>query len=356
MKRIDALKKAMAEIGIEAMLVSGAENVTYLSGFTGGDSLCLICPQANYFITDFRYTEQAANECTGFNVVMHKRPNTTINDIISGTIKSLGILKMGFEDNIMTYKTYEGLKKALGDDIELIGAGGAIEEIRKIKSNDEIKCIEKAADIADKAFSRLLPKIKTGATEMELVAELEYEMIKLGSQGKAFDTILVSGKKTSLPHGMPGDKVLEEGDFVTLDFGASIGGYKSDMTRTLVIGKAAKEQKRIYDLVYRAQINALDAVTAGVLGSVPDMVAREVFGDMAIHFGHGLGHGVGLEIHENPRLSKESEDVLQAGNIVTVEPGLYIEGWGGVRIEDTVIVTKDGCRRLTKTPKELLEL
>lgn len=354
--RINNLKIKMAEHGIEAMLISGVENVTYITGFTGGDSICLICPRGNYFITDFRYIEQAAIECSGFDIIMHKRPKPTVNDIISDTLKSSDVSKLGFEDDIMTYKNYKTLSKALGNDIELIDAGGLIETVRIAKSDFEISCIEKAAAIADAAFEKLLPKIKVGAAEMELVAELEYEMIKLGSEGKAFDTILISGTKTSLPHGIPGSKVIEDGDFVTLDFGATIKGYKSDITRTLVVGKASDEQKRIYSLVLKAQQAALGAVAAGVKGDVPDTAAREIFGDMSVHFGHGLGHGVGLEIHESPRMSQLSDDILEEGYIVTVEPGLYIKGWGGVRIEDTVVVTADGCRRLTNTPKELLEL
>ncbi len=337
---------------LDALLVSNEVNVTYMSGFTGDDSILLITLANKYMLTDFRYTEQAEKECPGFEII--KCDKAKRFEKISELLKKENIKRLGFEQHV-SYSDYEKLKAAL-EDAKLVPTDNIIEKLRYIKDEKEKSYIMKAQEIADSAFSNIIKFIKPGMTEKQVTAELEYLMKKGGADGPAFDTLLISGKKTSLPHGKPSDKKIDEGDFVTLDFGALYKGYRSDMTRTIAVGGVSERQAKIYGIVKKAQLNALKALKAGINGKVPDDAAREVIGAEGYNdnFGHGLGHGVGLEIHEEPYMGKNSKYKLEEGCIVTVEPGIYIPGWGGVRIEDTVLVTKEGCEIFTKSSKDLI--
>lgn len=357
MSRVERLRAKMRETGIDALFITDVKNVSYVSGFTGDDSYVLILNAGNYFITDFRYIEQATAECSGFEIIRHDGVKRHLYELVKELLHSHGAKKLGFEKAHVTFASYEKLMANL-TDVELVPVGEMIEELRYVKDQAEIERMRKAASIADRAFQEILHVIQPGRTEKELAAELEYYMKKFGADDIAFETILLSGVHTSLPHGKPGFKPVEEGDFITFDFGALYQGYRSDMTRTIVVGRVTPEQERIYNLVKEAQQKALDSIHAGVIGNIPDARAREVFAREGCeeYFGHGLGHGVGLLIHEEPFMGTTCTRVLEEQCVVTVEPGIYIPGWGGVRIEDTVVVTGDGCEILTLTPKDLLIL
>ena len=258
----------------------------------------------------------------------------------------------------MRCSEFAALQRALPEVKQWIPLAGRVDRLRRIKTPEEIGYMRRAEEIGDEAFEALLPLLKPGMTELEAAAELEYQMKKRGAEGFSFDTIMASGIHSSMPHAIPSGKKLEAGDFITMDFGCTYQGYCSDMTRTVVMGKADEKQKEMYGIVLRAQRAALELIRAGLPGSRVDREAREIiekagYGDC---FGHGLGHSVGLYIHEEPRLSPSDDTILEPGMIETVEPGIYVPGFGGVRIEDMVAVTEDGCENLTRSPKELLEL
>lgn len=355
MSRVERLQGKLLNANIDALLITDVKNVSYVSGFTGDDSYVIISNTANYFITDFRYIEQATAECPGFEIIRHDGSKKPLQQLINELAHNIGVKRLGFEKAHVSYASYEKLLEHL-KDIEFIPTSELVEELRYVKDQEEIDRMRKAAAIADKAFFEILKVIKPGRTEKEAAAELEYFMKKFGADDIAFETILVSGVNTSLPHGKPTDKKIEEGDFITFDFGALYKGYRSDMTRTIVVGTPTPEQEKIYNLVKEAQQNAVNAIHAGVIGNIPDQKAREVFRREGYeeNFGHGLGHGVGLLIHEEPFMGTVCSRVLEENCVVTVEPGIYIPAWGGVRIEDTVVVTKDGCEILTKSSKDLL--
>lgn len=356
-KRIEKLVSKMEDLDVDALLITKEENVSYLSGFTGDESYLFITPKEQYMLTDFRYIEQVKQECPDLKIFQWKRIADFGETSLREWIQSFEIARLGIEKNNFSYGAYLNFTKHL-PKIELVATHGAVEELRYVKNEHEIACIQKAASIADRAFTRILDFIKPGMTENEVTAELEYYLRKEGADGVAFDTILVSGVKTSLPHGKPSDKVIEKGDFVTLDFGALYQGYRSDMTRTIGIGSLTEKQKEIYQMVKEAQLAGLQAIKAGVHGKKPDEAAREVFAkkDLNEYFGHGLGHGLGLEIHEEPFMGGSCTMRLEKDYVVTVEPGLYLPNWGGVRIEDTVVVTEEGCTILTNSSKELIIL
>jgi Xaa-Pro aminopeptidase len=341
------------ENNIDGFVVNKPENQYYISGFSG-EGVIIITGNKNYIITDSRYTEQAKKETSGFEII-EKKTGTSHFSISFQIIKELGLGKIGFESHSITVKEYDELAESY-KNINLIKTKGILEQLRAIKDSSEINLIKSAQNITDKAFKHILSLIKPGVSELDLVAELEFFMKKNGSKSKAFQTILVSGPRTSLPHGNPSERILQSGDFVTIDFGARFSGYCSDMTRTVIIGKPSERQLSIYNTVLDAQIKAIEYIKPGLTGKDVDRVARKLiskqgFGD---YFGHGLGHGVGLEIHEAPSLSPKSESELLPGMIVTVEPGIYIENFGGVRIEDMVVITENGFENLTSSEKRLI--
>jgi Xaa-Pro aminopeptidase len=353
-KRVDYLRLLMSEAKLDGVLAYSAENRRYLSGFTGSTGFTVIGRNIAWFITDFRYKEQAANQCENYEVVIQ---SNNLIEMLAQAFNKDGIKRLGIEEDFMTVGFYKEIIKAF-PGIELIPASGIFARLRIMKDESEIENIRKAANIADEAFKHMLEYIKPGLRETEVSLELEYFMKKKGASGTSFDSVVASGVRSSLPHGIASEKIIEKGEFLTLDFGCVYNGYCSDMTRTVFIGKATEKHRKIYDIVLKAQVEALKGIKPGVTGKSVDRIARDIitkegYGE---YFGHGLGHGVGLAVHEEPRLSILGETILEAGMIVTDEPGIYIPEFGGVRIEDLVLVTEKGAEALSKSPKELIEL
>ena len=341
---------------IDAFLITDGYNLRYLSGFRGGEGMLYFSGNRQVLITDSRYTEAAAKE-TRMTVIQehagHKR-----TQILQELLEEDRARSVGFEDQEMRCGTFDSLQKALGRVTEWVPLKKQINDLRQIKSGEELELLEKAESIGDLAFTDILQILKPGMTEKQVAAELEYSMKKHGADGLSFSTIVASGVNSSMPHAIPTDKPVASGEFVTMDFGCTYEGYCSDMTRTVVVGRADERQKELYGIVLRAQENCLDHLHAGLTGKEADAYARDVIRDagFAEFFGHGTGHGVGLYIHEDPRISPTDDTVLRKNMVETVEPGIYIPGSGGVRIEDMVVITENGCRNLTHSPKELIEL
>ena len=351
-ERIAALRNEFRENSLDAVLVFKNENRRYISGFTGTSGYVIITEKSAYFCTDFRYMAQASNQCHGYDIIEHNN-NKSIFEIIN----SLGIKRLGFEEDFVTYGQYTEFNEKL-DHITLVPLNGAMNKLRRQKDANELENIEMAAYIADEAFGYICDFIKPGVSERDIALELEGYMRRKGASSISFDIIVASGVRSALPHGVASEKIVEMGDFVTMDFGCMYNGYCSDMTRTIVMGQASKKQKMIYNTVLEAQMKALEAIRPGISGFEVDKIARDIIAEKGYgeYFGHGLGHGVGLEIHEAPRLSPLGKDILAQGMVVTDEPGIYIPDFGGVRIEDLVVVTEDGYRVLSKSPKQLIEL
>lgn len=349
------LRKAtelISEMDLDGILISKPENRLYISNFTGSTGYVLILKDTTYFLTDFRYIEQAQSQCSGIEVVEITKEKT-----LERFINSKKIANLGFEDLSLTYQQYTDLKSKL-DNINLIPLGQSVNRLRIIKTEEEIENIRHAARITDNGFDYILPSIKPGAVENDLALELEFYMRRNGAEKNSFDFIVASGIRSSLPHGRASNKVVENGDLITFDFGCIYNGYCSDMTRTVAIGNANKKQKEIYNIVLEAQITALESVKPGLMGKEIDKTARDVISKYGYgeFFGHNLGHGVGLEVHEMPNLGPQGEIILEPGMIITIEPGIYIPNLGGVRIEDLVLVTETGYEVLSKSEKELIEL
>lgn len=345
--RID---KLLSTISDEAVLITGKANIFYYSGFRSEDSYLLISKNSRIIVTDSRYTIQAREQAPDFELC----------DITLGTEKIFERISeenILFEEDCITAGRLEKFKNAAPKKT-FTAAQKTINVPRYVKDKSEIKKIAEAEKIGDDAFSYILDFIRVGKTEREIALELEFFMKKQGAQALSFDTIAASGKRSAMPHGLASDKTLENGDFLTLDFGCIFEGYCSDMTRTVVVGKADEKQKEIYNIVLSAQENALLAISPGKKCADIDSTARSVIerAGYGRNFGHSLGHSAGIEIHENPVFSPKSMDITEVGHVITVEPGIYIDNFGGVRIEDLVAVTKDGIVNLTHSPKELLEL
>jgi Xaa-Pro aminopeptidase len=353
-KRVAAVRERLETEGLDALLVSGPENRRYLSGFTGTAGTVLITARGSWFITDFRYVDQAKQQCEGFEVV---NQGTSFVETLADLLRADGVKRVGFEQDILTYGEVERLR-GIEDQAgaKLVPTSGIVESLRQIKDAQELQCIERAARIADEAFAHMLEWLRPGVTEAEAALELETAMRRLGASGVAFTTIVASGERSALPHGVASNKVIERGDLVTFDFGAVYEGYCSDLTRTVVMGPPSERQKEIYDIVLQAQRAALEGARPGLTGRELDAIARGYieergYGDA---FGHSLGHGLGLAVHEEPRVSRQGEEVLKPGMVVTIEPGIYLSGWGGVRIEDDIVLTDDGARILTHAKKDEL--
>ena len=347
LQRIDALFST----GLDgAVLISGFANIFYYSGFTSEDAFLMLTPEKNYIITDSRYFIQAKFECPDFDLIDIKKGWESVFSLIKSE-------KIYFEEDKLNFGMYKNLSgKASGK--EFIPAQTKINLPRQKKSKYEIEIIKEAEKIGDMAFEHILQILRVGVSEREIAFELEMFMRKSGASGLSFDTIVASGVRSAMPHGVASDRIIENGDFVTLDFGCRYKGYCSDMTRTVVVGKPDTKQKEIYDIVFRAQTAAIASIKNGIVCSDIDKVARDViteagYGD---NFGHALGHSVGIEVYETPVFSPKSTDILQNGNVLSVEPGIYIDGWGGVRIEDLIAVSDGAVINLTASPKELIEI
>lgn len=344
------------ELPADAVLASSEYNMRYLSGFRGGEGYLFLKPGRGVVIVDSRYTTQAKEEAPDFEVV-EISADRGFGEVIGELIKETGTGRLLFEDRHLTYSKVMELKGKC-PPAEWVCAEETLDRLRAVKTAEELAAVEKAEAIGDRAFARILNDLRPGVTELEVAAKLEYYMKEEGAAKTSFDTIVASGLHSAMPHAIPSEKKIEKGDFVTMDFGCVYEGYCSDMTRTVVVGKADERQREIYRTVLRAQLAALAAIRPGMTGSQVDAVARNIIAEAGYgeYFGHGLGHSVGLLIHEEPRLSPKCHEVLRENMIETVEPGVYIPGFGGVRIEDLVCVTADGCRNYTHSPKELIEL
>ncbi len=356
--RLEKVNGILEKEGLDAVFTASPANIRYLSGFLGRDSYLYISGQRQVILTDSRYTLQAqreAKECQVLTISGEQGYPALLAEII----KEDRVSRLGFEDEVMLYSTVKQLQAGAGLSEEgWLPLGKKLAGLRAKKEQQEIDCMARAEEIGDAAFSHILGHLKPGVTELEIAAELEYFMRTHGAEEKSFNTIAAFGEHSAMPHAVPTDKALEPGDFITLDFGCKYKGYCSDMTRTVVLGKASQRQREIYGIVLEAQKTALEGLRAGMTGAKGDRLARDVIerAGYGEYFGHGLGHGVGLEIHERPALSARDDTVLEPGMIETVEPGIYVPSFGGVRIEDMVVITQDGIRNLTKSPKELIEL
>ncbi len=343
MKRVEALRESI--LTNEGLYINSRANIFYYSGFTSEDARLVITPKECLLFTDSRYTIQAKNQARDFAVC-------DIGDL-EKIIKDIGVESLGFEEDYLTVKELYKLNKIAQ---KVFPAGTKISNPRRVKDKKEISKIAAAEALGDAAFSYIIERIKPGISEHEIALDLEYFMRKNGAEGLSFETIAASGKRSAMPHGVASDKQIEKGDFLTLDFGCVLDGYCSDMTRTVIIGAPSIRQREIYDIVLNAQMTACEKISEGMECRVVDAVARDIIanGGFGDNFGHSLGHSVGIEIHETPNLSPKSEDILVPGNVVTVEPGIYIEDFGGVRIEDLVVIGEKNTVNLTKSPKELI--
>ena len=350
-KRVNAVKNMLT--GSQAALVTDETSIFYFTGFPHSEGYLLITQDNSYLLVDFRYIEAAENTVKTSKVVIFSNPFETINELIS----SNNITEILLEADKVTLSSFKSMQKNLKAHLlETEQLSEKLKELRIIKSADEVEKLKTAQNIAEKAYLEVLNMVKPGVTERQIALELEYLMKKHGAERIAFDLITVTGKKTSLPHGVPGDVKVKRGDFVTFDIGAVFDGYHSDMTRTVAVGEVSDDQRKIYDIVLESHLAGLDAVKAGVSCFDIDKVCRDIISinGYGKYFGHGTGHGVGLEIHEEPRVSPKGTEVLSSGMIITVEPGIYLPDKFGVRIEDTVLVTDDGCETFAHIPKELI--
>lgn len=341
----------------EGYFVSDESNVTYLSGFSGEASYLILSTKGQVLMTDGRYDAQAIEECPNFEVTKWHNPTRPDPDTIIHYIKAYGLEKLYFNENSLTFKQFKQLDNAIKHhqmNVELIPISGLVNKLREVKEDIEIEHIKHACKIADRALESLIPHIKIGVSELELVAHLECYMKIYGAENISFDTIILSGIKTSMPHGKPSDKKLESGDFLQIDFGAVYKGYHSDTSRTFIIGEASQEQVELYNMLLKATLESTGVLKNGITAKVPDDTVRQVLSQEALKdYYPGLGHGVGLDVHEGPSMSQTSKDMIRTHNVVTIEPGVYVPGWGGMRIEDTILVTEDGYEVLTHFPREL---
>lgn len=348
--RLLALRQMLEENGTAALLVSKPENVCYLSGFNGSAGFLILTQRAAVLATDFRYIEQARRQAPDYEIV---RIGGELGGSLPQVMKRLGEQRLGFEASHITYASYNRLAEACKGEVQLTPVEGIVEKIRAVKSGAELALIEKAAGLADRAFEHIKAALRPGMNEKQAAWEIEKFMRDNGAGGASFDIIVASGPNSALPHARPGERPIAEGESIVFDLGARYEGYCSDLTRTICLGRADGTFRKVYDLVLGAQLTALATLQSGMTGASADQLARTVVeqGGHGDNFGHGLGHGVGLEIHEAPRVGTNSSDILKDGMVFTVEPGVYVPGWGGVRIEDMVVLENGRPRLLTHCAK-----
>jgi Xaa-Pro aminopeptidase len=385
-ERVRELRDRLKTENLDALLITNSQNQGYLTDFPDPLGFLLIAEREMVFITDFCYLQEVpkshnsirvvafgplrlrsgASEPRPFLPVAKSRPfgadgleeqGPSRLETLAGVLREIEVERLGFEAAGITYSDYQEFTKKLSF-LKLIPTRGLVEEMRLIKDGQEVDRLKKAAQIGDRAFEDIVDFIKPGLAEYEVANRLEYLIRAGGAQRSAFSIVVGSGHRASLPHAAPTDKVLRAGDVIVLDYGVHFQGYNSDMTRTLFLGRMTERQRNIYSVVLQAQIEALDSVRPGIKCSELDQVAREIIAREGYgkFFGHGLGHGIGRDVHEAPRLAQDNDSSLEAGMLITIEPGIYIPDWGGVRIEDTVLVTPEGCEVLTRAPKELMVL
>lgn len=353
MLRTAKVQKSLTDSGLDALIVSSSHNLRYVSNFTGTAGLSVITPDQAYFITDFRYTEQAKEQASHMQVIVHEGD---LYGEVEKIIQESDLKRIGFEKNHVTYGQFETLKEKLS--AELVPVANIIEQLRLVKDNQEIETIQKAIEITEKAYQHILDYVEEGMTEIQVANELDFYMRKLGASGVSFDTIVASGHRSAMPHGVASDKKIQQGDMITIDFGCYYQGYTSDMTRTFALGDPGDELKKVYSIVQEAHRLVNEKAKAGMTGQELDKLARDYISERGYgdQFGHSLGHGIGLEVHEGPGVNYRNQDPLPEGAVITNEPGIYIAGLGGVRIEDDLVLKSDGNQNLMTLATDLIIL
>lgn len=350
--RLETARIKLHENKLDGILITNRANVLYISGFSGSNGVLLLTDKRNYLITDFRYIEQAEKESPHVSIVEHKM--ALMNTVVS-KVRRLKIRRLGIESkSINLDQFYELREKAKG--VRITPAKDFVEELREVKDADEIKKITNAVKIAEAAFSEMVKLIRPDIAEKELADALDFCMRKYGAQKNAFDTIVAAGSKSSLPHAKPGQEKVMHGDRILFDWGAQVDFYNSDLTRDVFMGKITHQAEKIFQIVHDAQRFAIEKIKAGIVAREVDRLARSYIEKRGFgkQFGHGLGHGIGLEVHEGPAINRRNKKPLKAGMVITIEPGIYIPEWGGIRIEDMVLVTEDGCKVLSHLPKQIV--
>ncbi len=359
--RSDRLRSSLADAGLDALLITRDANQRFLEGYTGSECYLLASGKGSWLIADSRYTEQAQGECVTAMVVQHRDPCPPYDEVIARLASEAGLKRIGFEKAKLSFAQYDAIRIQVerSGGIELAPTENIVERLRMLKDEAELALIRKACAITDAALESTLGILCEGMSELDLARELESRIAASGGEGAGFPTIAAFGARASLPHAVPrGDSKLRRGDFILLDFGVLVEGYRSDITRTVVFGAASAEQKKVYRTVLESQLRGVEAMAVSASGKLPDAVCRDSIRASGYpEFGYGVGHGVGLEIHELPFMSRRCEESLAQGMVITCEPGIYIPGWGGVRIEDTVLIRDSGPECLTRFPKDrLLEI
>ncbi|RMF68796.1 MAG: aminopeptidase P family protein [Calditrichaeota bacterium] len=352
LQRVDRLRQRLKELGLDALLISCLTNIRYLFGFTGSNAIALVFPEVSYFLTDRRYTEQARQQVAGAEIRIAQ------HDLISELVKVARLqqpLRLGVEAEHLSLKHFHTLKKKL-PKAHLVASERVVERLASVKEDDEVAHIRQAGEICARVFAEILPLLKVGVSELEISAELSYRTRRLGSERDPFEPIVASGKRSALPHGISSPKTLAAGDLLIIDFGATVAGYAADVTRTVVVGEASPKQHDMAAAVLDALTRAEHAARPGMTGRELDRVARAVLEERGFgkYFQHALGHGLGLEVHGLPRIGEQSRDPLEAGNVITLEPGVYLPELGGVRIEDDFVLTEAGVENLTPFPREFV--
>ena len=352
-KRQKDLRMVLDERGLDGMLITNLTNVRYISGFTGSAASCLITPEGQYFITDGRYIEQSKAQVKGFERFIDM--NSHLSQIKDNNLNPNGF-KLAFEGDHMSYALYENMISVF-PNTKWENASMILEDLASVKDDHELECIRTAVEVTDKVYEEILHMLRPGFTEKQ-VANTMVSKYREYAEGEAYSPIVATGPNGALPHAIPTDREFENGDFIVIDAAAKYGGYHADMTRTPVIGEATEKHKEVYSIVKEAQQRGCDIAKAGVPCKEVDAATREYISEMGYgeYYTHGTGHGLGLEIHTSPRFSPQSEQVLEVNNVMTIEPGIYLAGWGGVRIEDDVIIGKDNCEILNQTTKDLVVL
>lgn len=353
MNIVKKVRQSIQELNVDGLLITSSNNRRYVSRFTGSAGVLLITENDAILITDFRYVEQAKKQAPAFTIIKHE---AQLYDEVKNQIKRLNIQRLAIEAAHMTVTEFRKLETDLA--ATLLPSENVVEKLRHIKTEEEIELIKVAAQIVDEAFEHILQFIKPGVAELDIATELEYVMRKKGATSSSFDTIVASGVRSSLPHGVASEKKIAEGELVTLDFGAIYKGYCSDITRTVAVGNVRAELREIYNIVLEAQKRGVKEIKAGMKASSADALTRDYITEKGYgaYFGHSTGHGIGLEVHEGPALSPRSDEILVENMVVTVEPGIYLPNVGGCRIEDDIVITENGNQRLTLSTKEFIQL
>ena len=352
-KRQQDLRKVLDERGLDGMLITNLTNVRYISGFTGSAASCLITPEGQYFVTDGRYIEQSKAQVKGFERFIDM--NSHLSQIKDNNLNPNGF-KLAFEGDHMSYALYENMI-SMFPNTKWENSSMILEDLASVKDDHELECIRTAVEVTDKVYEEILPMLRPGFTEKQ-VANTMVSKYREYAEGEAYSPIVATGPNGALPHAIPTDREFQNGDFIVIDAAAKYGGYHADMTRTPVVGEATEKHKEVYSIVKEAQQRGCDIAKAGVPCKKVDAATRDYIGEMGYgeYYTHGTGHGLGLEIHTSPRFSPQSKQVLEVNNVMTIEPGIYLAGWGGVRIEDDVIIGEDDCEILNQTTKDLVIL